>query len=349
MNNLKLNLSGTNVGDKEPTYIIAEIGQNHNGDIEIAKQLIDMAARCKVNAVKFQKRDMNCELTKQAFDAPYDNKNSFGKTYGEHRIKLELNFEEHKRLMDYATKKNLTYFITPCDLPSVDLAEDLMVPFYKVASRDLTNIPLIDRIASTKKPIIISTGMASIEDINDAVNTIKHFHNDIIIMQCTSQYPVDIENINLGVIEMFRKNYNLLVGLSDHNSGIIYAVAATFLGACIIEKHITLSRAMKGSDHAGSLEEKGLSKLVDYINSSRKAIGTSSKEILPSVLSAKKKLARSLTSAVKIFKGTILSEEMLILKSPGNGIIWRNRSEVIGKTANKDIEKDSTINLNDFS
>jgi len=346
---IKIDLSGTLVGDNERPYIIAEIGQNHNGDINTAKELIDMAKRCGANAVKFQKRDMDYELTKEAFDSPYENNNSFGKTYGEHRIALELDFEEHKLLMEYAKSKRLTYFLTPCDMSSVDLAEKLNVPFYKVASRDLTNIPLIERIANTNKPVIISTGMASIEDIDDAVKTINKQHNRIIIMQCTSQYPADIENINLGVIKTLRQKYNLLVGLSDHNSGIICAITATFLGACIIEKHITISRSMKGSDHAGSLEEKGLSKLVDYIDSSIKAIGSSKKEILPEVLSAKKKLGRSLTSSRRISIGTTLTEEMLVLKSPGDGIIWRDRDSVVGKKAKKDIEKDCSIKIEDFS
>src|SRR6266542_6621420 len=167
-----INLNGTSVGNGYPTYIIAEIGQNYNGDIKIAKKLIDMAVRCGANAVKFQKRDIASELTKEAFNKPYDNPNSFGKTYGEHRMFLEISEKQHLELKEYAIAVGITYFCTPCDVPSVELLERIGCPFYKVASRDLTNIPLLKKLGEIDKPVILFTGIADIDDIHDALNAL---------------------------------------------------------------------------------------------------------------------------------------------------------------------------------
>lgn len=345
---LKADLDGTLVGDRYPAYIIAEIGQNHNGDINIAKKLIDMSVRCGANAVKFQKRDIPSDLTKEAYDKPYSGPNSFGPTYGVHRTSLELSEEEHRELKEYSIAKGITYFLTPTDIESVNMAERIGVPFYKVASRDLTNIPLLGHIARTGKPVIISTGMASIEDIDDALNELGDKPEAIIILQCISQYPADLENVNLNAMQTMRDKYNKIIGYSDHTPGIIASVAAAIMGAAVIENHVTLSRAMKGTDHAGSLEEHGLRKLIDYIRSSEMAKGDSDKIADPSVKNTKRKLARSLTSKCIIEKGETLVEDMLALKSPGDGIVWRDRDMIIGKRAVKDIGEDVTLKLSDF-
>jgi sialic acid synthase len=340
---LVIDFFGTKVGDGFPTYIIAEIGQNHNGDIRLAKKLIDMAVRCGANAVKFQKRDIPSELSKEAFDKPYDNPNSFGRTYGEHRIFLELDEEQHRELKEYALAQGITYFCTPCDVPSLELLERIGCPFYKVASRDLTNIPLLEGLSKTGKPVIISTGMANFEDIDDAIAALKPGKDKLFIMQCTSEYPCKLENVNLRAMKTLRDRYGYLVGLSDHTSGVIVSAAASVLGARMIEKHITLDRTMKGTDQPGSLEEAGLKKLVEYIRATELAMGDGTKEFNPAVLSAKHKLARSITSKVKIHKGQQITEEMLCLKSPGDGILWRDRALVVGKKALADIEPDVTI------
>lgn len=346
---LVIDFNGTPVGDNYPPYVIAEIGQNHNGDIRIAKKLIDMAARCGASAVKFQKRDIASELTKEAFDKPYDNPNSFGVTYGEHRLFLELNEAQHLELKEYAMAAGITYFCTPCDVPSVNLLERIGCPFYKVASRDLTNIPLLERLSLTGKPVIISTGMADLNDIDDALKALKAAPNKVVIMQCTSEYPCKIENVNLLAMNTLRNRYGYLVGLSDHTSGVIVSAGASMMGAAMIEKHITLDRTMKGTDQPGSLEEAGLRKLIDYIQALQLARGDGEKNVNPATKSAKEKLARSLTSAQPIAKGTCLTEEMLCLKSPGTGLKWRERDQLIGKIAVKDIAADVTLSLVDFS
>lgn len=341
------------LGDKQvssvsPTFIIAEIGQNHNGSIDLAKRLIDMSKRCGADAVKFQKRDIPSELTKVAFNRPYDNKNSFGATYGEHRMFLELSEEEHRELKEYADNIGITYFCTPCDVPSVELLERIDCPFYKVASRDLTNIPLLEKLGTLGKPVIISTGMASIEDIDNALKALQLPKDMLIIMQCTSEYPCALENVNLKVMDTLKEKYKVNIGLSDHTSGVIVSAAASAIGASVIEKHVTLDRTMKGTDQPGSLEEAGLKKLVEYIRAIELAMGSAEKEVNPATEAAKIKLARSLTSIVDIQAGSILEEKHLCLKSPGDGIKWMERECILGKKAKVDIEADSTLRLEDF-
>ena len=341
------------LGDKQvsslsPTYIIAEIGQNHNGSIDLAKRLIDMSKRCGAAAVKFQKRDIPSELTKEAFNRPYANKNSFGATYGEHRMFLELSEEEHKELKEYADNIGITYFCTPCDVPSVELLERIDCPFYKVASRDLTNIPLLEKLGTLGKPVIISTGMASMEDIDNALKALQLPKDMLIIMQCTSEYPCALENVNLKVMHTLKEKYKVNIGLSDHTSGVIVSASASAIGASVIEKHVTLDRTMKGTDQPGSLEEAGLKKLVEYIRAIELAMGSAEKEVNPATEAAKIKLARSLTSIVDIKAGSILEEKHLCLKSPGDGIKWMERECILGKKAKVDIEADATLRLEDF-
>lgn len=344
---LEINFAGTPVGNAYPTYIIAEIGQNHNGDVQIAKKLIDMAVRCGANAVKFQKRDIDSELTAEAFNKPYDNPNSFGKTYGEHRIFLELNEQQHLELKEYANASGMVYFCTPCDPPSVDMLERIGCPFYKVASRDLTNIPLLERLAKTGKPVIISTGMADIGDISDALTALQATPANVVIMQCTSEYPCKLENVNLLAMDTLRNRFGHLVGLSDHTSGVIISAAASVMGAVMVEKHITLDRTMKGTDQPGSLEEAGLKKLVEYIRAIEVAKGDGEKVVNQATTAAKEKLARSVTTKVPISKGVTIKEEMLCLKSPGNGLKWKERAQLIGKKAKRDIAKDVTLFITD--
>jgi sialic acid synthase SpsE/spore coat polysaccharide biosynthesis protein SpsF (cytidylyltransferase family) len=343
-----VNLDGTVLGEGFPTYIIAEIGQNHNGSIDLAKKLIDMSKRCGASAVKFQKRDIPSELTKEAFNRVYDNPNSFGRTYGEHRMFLELSEEAHKELKEYCDLIGMTYFCTPCDVPSVELLERIGCPFFKVASRDLTNIPLLEKLGSIGKPVIISTGMASIEDIDVAIETLQLPKNKLVITQCTSQYPCDIRNVNLRVIAALRDKYKVNVGLSDHTSGVIISSAAAAIGAPVIEKHVSLDRTMKGTDQPGSLEESGLHKLVDYIRAIELAMGSDLKEINPATKVAKEKLARSVTSKRAIKKGEVLTDDMLCLKSPGTGIKWNDRSLILNKRALLDIPADVTLSISNF-
>ncbi len=339
----RIRFAGREVGDGCPCFVIAEIGQNHNGQLNLAKKLIDMAVRCKADAVKFQKREISWELTRDAYDRPYEGSNSFGATYGSHREYLELNEAEHRELKEYAQSAGLIYFCTPCDPPSVDMLERIGCPIYKVASRDITNIPLLRHIAKTGKPVILSSGMSTLDDLREAIAAFQGSRSAVSLMQCISEYPAQPENVNLRAMATMRQTFDLLVGLSDHTSGVITGVAGANLNAFAVEKHVTMSRAMNGTDHAGALEEEGLKRLVNYIRICELAMGDGRKDFNPVAQVAKDKLARSLVSKYPIVAGAVLTEDMLVLKSPGTGLAWKERDQIIGRTANTDIPAEVTL------
>ncbi|MHC4525810.1 MAG: N-acetylneuraminate synthase family protein, partial [Planctomycetota bacterium] len=227
------------VGDDQPCFIIAEVGQNHNGNMSIAKELIDNIAFHKADAVKLCKRDIPSELTREAYNKPYYGPQSFGQTYGTHREYLELSKEQYKELKTHSEEKGVFFFATACDMKSVDDLEEVGVTLYKVASRDLTNIPLLDYMARTSKPVILSCGMNSLEEIGEAIDAIRSYHNDIILLQCTSSYPTPYEDVNIRAMQTLRKEFGVLTGMSDHTVGVMVPVVAAALGAVVVEKHVT--------------------------------------------------------------------------------------------------------------
>src|SRR5512133_2212876 len=266
-------------------YIIGEIGQNHNGDVEIAKKLIDVVSEPVIdklfgkelmptNAVKLTRRDLNEELSASEMHRPYDNPNSFGKTYGEHRAFLELNDEQHFEIYRYAKSKGLEFVETLCAKGCLSMLKLFTPDRLKVASRDLTNLPLLEAMAETKIPIILSTGMTGKKELDDALKIITKYHSNISILHCLSQYPSEYQNINLRSIQFLKENYpQYTIGYSDHSIGILMPAVAVGLGAEIIEKHITLDRSMKGTDHRGSLEPEGIWRMVRDIRNTEYAIG----------------------------------------------------------------------------
>lgn len=339
--------SGRCIGDDHPTFVIAEIGQNHNGSVDIAKQLIDVAAMHQADAVKSCKRDLSCELTAEAWNRPYEGPQSFGRTYGEHRQALELSPEQHAELMAYCKSKGMEYFCSACDSPSVDVMEQIGVNIYKVASRDLTNLPLLETMARTGKPIILAAGMATEEDIADALITIRKHHNRVIVLQCTSEYPTPYEDCNILAMHTIRRKFNVLTGLSDHTIGIMTSSVAAALGACAVEKHLTLARYMKGTDHACSLEPDGLRRIVRDIRNCERALGNGVLEPAEGVRYAREKLGRSVVTRVPIAAGQKITEDMLGLKSPGTGLKWRDRDQIIGRTTKHPIAADALITRDD--
>jgi len=346
MNNMELKITeNRSIGTNHPCFMIAEIGQNHNGDVEIAKKLIDMGATCQVDAVKFVKRHIPSELTKEAYNKPYPCPQSFGENYGKHREVLELTIDQHNELAEYTKKKGIIYFSTVCDIESLKELETINSPLYKVASRDITNIPLIEELAKTKKPIIISTGLATVSDINNAVDIIKKYHNEYALLNCTSEYPAEYGHLHLRRMKTLRDKYNCVVGYSGHTVGIVIPVVAVALGASIVEKHITLARHMKGTDHSSSLEFQGLYRVVRDIRNLELALGEESlrEKLEVYLIPTKNKLMRSLVSKRYIKKGEVITEEMITLKSPGDGIIWRGRNAIVGKQAKVDIEEDAQL------
>ncbi|HCR49950.1 MAG TPA: shikimate dehydrogenase [Bacteroidetes bacterium] len=337
------------------TYFICEAGQNHNGSMEIARQLIDVAAMqvfdplfntplSGANAIKFTKRDLNEELSVSQMARPYHSAHAFGETYGEHRAKLELDDEQHAELFQYAKAKGLDFIETLCARGCLSMFRLFVPDRLKVASRDLTNLPLLEALAETQIPIILSTGMAEQRELDEALMVITRHHNQISILHCLSQYPAEYPNINLRTITWLQKHYPAYtIGYSDHSVGIMVPVAAVALGAHMIEKHITLDRTMKGSDHWGSLESDGLRRILRDIRNLERALGEEKMSVDPVVTATRTKLERSIASLRKIPAGTRLLAEDLHLLSPGDGFKWRDLQEVVGRMAAQDIPANEVI------
>jgi len=260
------------------TFIIAEIGQNHQGELEIAKELIRTAKLCGVDAVKSQKRDIRSLLTPEEYARPYEVPNSFGPTYGAHREALELSYSEYIELLSYSREIGMEFFASPWDVPSARFLNSIGVSLFKVASACLTHGALIKEISQFDKPVILSTGMSTMEEIEGCLATLSDC--EISLLQCTSAYPVQFEDIHLKAIKTLRDRFGYPVGLSGHHKGIAVDAAAVALGATLIERHFTLDRTWKGSDHAASLEPVGLNKLVRDIRAVEKALGVSEKKVL---------------------------------------------------------------------
>ena len=328
-----------------PTYIIGEIGQNHNGEVEIAKNLIDVVTEPVVdhlfgqklmpmNAVKMTRRDLNEELSASEMHRPYENPNSFGKTYGEHRAFLELNDEQHFEVYRYAKSKGLDFVETLCAKGCLSMLRLFTPDRLKVASRDLTNLPLLEAMAETKIPMILSTGMTGQKELDDALEIITRYHSNISILHCLSQYPSEYQNINLRSIQFLKDHYSqYTIGYSDHSIGIVMPAVAVGMGAEIIEKHITLDRKMKGTDHLGSLEPEGIWRMVRDIRNTEYAIGQYGIFVNEKVGATRVKLERSIASLRTINVGEVITENDLHMLSPGNGYKWADRNVVIGKKA----------------
>lgn len=341
------------------TYIIGEIGQNHNGSVDIAKLIIELVSRpiiCDddfnmelkpMNAVKMTKRDLNEELTNSQMNRIYDNPNSFGRTYGEHRAFLELSDEEHFEVYKYAKSLGLDFVETLCAKGCLSMLKLFLPDKLKVASRDLTNLPLLEALAETKIPIILSTGMAGKKELDDALEVITKYHSEISILHCVSQYPTQPDNLNLRTITYLKKNYGQYkIGFSDHTIGIAAPVVAVGMGAEIIEKHITIDRRMKGTDQKGSLGPDGVNRMVRDIRIAEHWLGVEDIYIDKSVSSSKLKLERSIATKRLIKKGEIIRKEDLHLLSPGDGFKWSQIAEVVGKKACQDIEANEVVYAN---
>ena len=345
--------------NKNETYIIAEIGQNHNGDINIAKKIIDQLDRYpydeitgnrfnKVNAIKLTKRDLSEELSKEGMERPYTGPNSFGPTYGKHREFLELTYEEHVELGNYIKSKGFDFIETLCSVKCLKLLDMVKVDKIKVASRDLTNIPLIEALSERSEPIIISTGMADEHDMLTALNILNPDEDklNISILHCLSQYTAEYNNLNLNTIKYLNEYYNEVfrIGYSDHSLGTHIPVAAVAMGAEIIEKHVTLDTKMKGTDHPGSANIETFIKMVHDIRALEFSLGEcTTMECNPSVNNAKTKLERSLAFNKDLKKGHIIKEEDLHMISPGDGYKWEDRKLFIDCELKNNVEYNTLL------
>lgn len=342
----KLIIGNHLISDDSDCYIIAEIGHNHQGSLETCKKLFLAAKNAGVNAVKLQKRDNMTLFTREAYRKVYDNPNSYGETYGEHREFLEFGWREYVELKKYSKELDLDFFSTAFDIPSAEFLEKLDVPAFKFASGDLKTIPLLKHVAKFGKPMIMSTGGASMEDVRRAYDAVMPINDQICIMQCTGGYPPEWHELNLMVIDTLRKEFpDIVVGFSSHDSGIAMAVAGYMLGARIIEKHFTLNRAMKGTDHAFSLEPAGMTKMVRDLRRLKLALGDGKKVPYASEKVPIAKMGKSLVAQRDLPKGHVLTDEDISMKSPGGCLppyVWEN---LVGMMLTQPIKEDEPFDF----
>lgn len=343
----KIKIGNKLVGENEPVFIIAEAGINHNGSLEIAKKLVKIASKAGADAVKFQTFFTDKLVTKNAPKAYHQKTSCIKESQYEMLKKLELTKKDHQKLMSYANKFGIIFLSTPYDQESADFLEELGVHAFKIASSSLTSIPFIKHIARKKKPIIISTGMATISEIDEAIQTIKKTGNKkIILLHCTSNYPAKIENVNLRAMLTLKRKFNLLVGYSDHTLENSVSIIATALGAVIIEKHFTSDKNLPGPDHKFSLNSNEFKKMINGIRMTETILGLYMKKPQKSEFSLRRLLRTSIVADVDINVGTKITSEMLAFKRPGTGLPPKYVNSVVGKKAKKYIKKDEFITFN---
>lgn len=338
------------IGNCEPVFIIAEAGVNHNGDIHLAKKLIDAAKQAGADAIKFQAFKTENVITKKAEKAPYQKKaTGDAETQFEMIKKLELSPADFKELAVYAKRKEIVFLASAFDIESVDLLDQLEVPLFKVASGEITNYPLLKHIVQKNKPIILSTGMADLSEIQDAVDYIRSQGNDnIVLLHCITSYPARTDEANLKVIQTFKQKFSLPVGFSDHTLSMVIPVAAVALGATVIEKHFTLDKKMSGPDHQASLEPKELTAMVNGIREVQNALGDGQREITQNEQILKNLARRSLVAKIDIPKGVIITEGCIAEKRPGNGISPKLLPQILGRKAKMDIRQDDVLEWSMF-
>ena len=331
--------------------IIAEAGVNHNGSIEIARQLIDKAVEAGVDIIKFQTFKSEKLVSKSARQAEYQKRN-IGIKSDDSQLsmlkKLELSEQDHIELIEYCKQKNIKFFSTAFDLDSIDYLHSLNIGLWKIPSGEITNFPYLKKIALYKEPIILSTGMCELNDIRAALNVLLKYginREQITILHCNTEYPTPYEDVNLLAMQTIKEQFHVDVGYSDHTKGIEVPIAAVALGASIIEKHFTLDREMEGPDHKASLEPDELKAMVSSIRHIEKALGSKKKSISNS---ERKNIAiarKSIVAACAIKKGEILTEQNLTVKRPGTGLSPMLWDEVIGTMAIKDFAEEELLEL----
>lgn len=344
---LKLNeLSGGKQLDG--CYFIAEAGLNHNGSITIAKKLIDVAAIAGANAVKFQKRTVEKLAVESALNAKDDRFPEFGKTYREIREHLEFTLVQYRELKLYAESKDLDFMVTAFDTDAVDFLEELELGFYKLASHSLTNFELLEYLARLRKPTVLSTGMAEMGEIDQAVEIFRRHDSPLSLMHCVSAYPTPLAECNLAMMSVLKERYGLAVGYSGHELGYLPTIAAVTMGAQLVERHYTLDKMMTGFDHKMSLSSDELIAMVRDIRHIPGIQGSGQKKVSETEWITRNKYHVSMVSAVKIPAGTTLVKEMVAWRNPGTGIPSKLAHTVLGKCSKQDIPTDHLISLDMF-
>lgn len=354
MNTKKIRIGNKYIGEKEPVFIVAELGVNHLGDIETAKKMILKAKDCGVDAVKLQSFVTDEFVSDKNLKYTYK---SQGKEVTETQYKMfkryELSKEAQKELFDFAREQAIIIFSTPQDstFRMVDwlCGDEINMPIIKVGSDDLNNLPLLSYYANKKKPMIISTGMATIDEVEDAVKTIEAQGNqEIVILKCTSQYPTNPEECNLLQIKTLQQGFDKIIGYSDHTQGSTAAVISVILGAKVIEKHFTLSKKMAGPDHWFSADPEELKLLVKEIREAEKMLGRSRLVLSETEKKMKAIARRSIFAKNDIKKGEVIKEKDLEMGRPGDGLAPKYLPFVVGRTVKRDLKKGEKINLEDL-
>ena len=333
-----ISLGNKIVGSTNPTFIIAEIGLNHNGKLELAKKLIRAAKESGADAVKFQKRDLKSLYKSDIYKNP--NKDSQSTSYlFEIFKKFELSNKEFIELKKYCNHIGIIFFCTPFDIKSAEFLHSIDVPFFKVSSSDLTNIPLINYIVNTNKPLILSTGMSQVAEIDFTYNFLIKKNAEFAFMHCVSTYPTAFKDVNLKMIELLHNRYKVPVGYSGHERGIVVSIGAAAIGAKILERHFSLNRSWEGPDHNISLTPSGFKKMVERIRVIDSALGSGIKTMSRGEYLTREIFAKSLSARTNITKGEIITYEMIDIKAPGKGLNPQKIDEILGKKAKRDIKK----------
>jgi sialic acid synthase SpsE/protoporphyrinogen oxidase len=348
--NRKIEIEGRIIGDGERAYVIAEAGLNHNGSLAIARQLVDEAVKVGCDAIKFQTFEAEKRISKKVKSVKYaETVTGIEETLFDMFARLSMSHADQTELFIYARDKGIEVFSTPFDQESVDFLESLGVNAYKIASMDLVNLPLIRHVARTNKPVILSTGMSSLGQIEEAVEVVRQEGNpNLVLLQCNSSYPAAPEEMNLNVIRALKHSFNVPVGLSDHTFGLFVAHTAIAIGANVVERHFTLDRTFEGPDHILSSEPDELGELVAMARKIPAVLGDGSKHVQPSEYDTINTQRKSLYAACDIGKGDMVTGDMVVIKGPGGGILPKYLELVVGRPARADIEEDFPITWDDI-
>ena len=335
------------VGQGNPVFFIAEAGVNHNGSLDLAKQLVDVASDAGADAVKFQSFHADEIATKMAPKSTYHQETTGGdevESWFDMLKRQEMSKEMHEELISYCNKKKIIFASTPYDLKSLHLLCELDVSVIKIASTDTNNLPFLRHVGTAGRPIILSSAMATMKEVSEAVETIKHAGSKhFAVMQCTGNYPADLQNSNLNVMHSYREAFGCPVGYSDHTAGIVNPIAATAMGANIYEKHFTLSRDLAGPDHRMSIEPEELRETIALVRQAQTVAGSAEKQVVQEELENRVKLRKSIVSREHIKAGKSINSDMICLKRPATGMLPRLFDTVVGSVALVDIPADTPI------
>ena len=337
-----MNIGGKELGPR--VFVIAEIGNNHDGSVRQAERLIEAAAEAGADAVKFQTHITEAEMLPSTPTPPH-----FDEPRWDFTKRMELSKDDHLRLKAFSEERGLVFFSSPFSVEAVELLEEVGIPAYKVASGELTNPPLLDAVATTGKPVLLSSGMSGLEDVERAAATLRSHGSELLVMQCTSNYPCPPELVNLRAMQMMGERLGAPYGLSDHTAGIWTAIAAVALGAVAVEKHFTLSKRLYGPDHHSSLTPEELAQLVDGVRTVEAAMGTGLKERDPSLDPARATFEKSIVAKIPIPEGATLAAEMLTTKRPGNGISALRLADVLGRKTTRPVEQNAQLQEADIA